>query len=538
MDDADTELRQLSDRSKALGWSTTALSVATVASAITSDFESNTALWLGGLLFLALVVCGLAYLRTVANYRAYAHARDQIAAALESDSSHEIMELNADISRAAHRSAAIDRLQSRFAGSIESRLARALNAEALRARTIRVAELCDEAKRLLAEQVATQRLASPAIRAQKMITEAIARAKQLREEAERQLDAQREKLLLKWWFDLTRPSFEEIDIKIAELEAAKGRLIASGQISRTEQHYDDLSELSKQRIEQIKKDVISIIPSHHDDEFDDRRIVQHALMLSALSIPISAWRDISQAGDVYESLREVNGNYADMMDAEIWLDTLLLSGPQLAGLAALTKGAYFEALVEGDFGGERFEHFNHPDTDIVVDGVAYQIKATDSVDYIESVPDDIPVISTSEIADLTGSIDGGYTNEELTDVVDLAIGGTVVDISDTALDAVFTGIGGVGVLAIIRGVRRASARFRETGDAIASLFEGLSATATATAKTTVNAAELATKSVVGLATSKPAKFTGRVVLSSAKALGRRFERWEEGTLQGPNPKKE
>ena len=60
-----------------------------------------------------------------------------------------------------------------------------------------------------------------------------------------------------------------------------------------------------------------------------------------------------------------------------------------------------EQLIAADTGGELFEHFNHPGSDIVIDGVEYQIKATDSTSYINSVADDIPVISTSEVASET-----------------------------------------------------------------------------------------------------------------------------------------
>jgi hypothetical protein len=47
----------------------------------------------------------------------------------------------------------------------------------------------------------------------------------------------------------------------------------------------------------------------------------------------------------------VNGNYAEMSDFDVWLDTLMIPGEQLAGRASLTKSAYFEKLVEADFGG-------------------------------------------------------------------------------------------------------------------------------------------------------------------------------------------
>ena len=53
-----------------------------------------------------------------------------------------------------------------------------------------------------------------------------------------------------------------------------------------------------------------------------------------------------------------------MSDSGIWWETLFLSSESLVGLAALTKGAYFEQLVSADTGGVLFEHFNNPNTDI------------------------------------------------------------------------------------------------------------------------------------------------------------------------------
>ena len=177
-------------------------------------------------------------------------------------------------------------------------------------------------------------------------------------------------------------------------------------------------------------------------------------------------------------------------------------------LAALTKGSYFETLVEGDLGGERFAEFNHPDTDILIDGVAYQIKATDSVAYVEGVAEHIPVIATTEVAELTGSIDGGYSNIDLSEAVDLALGGSVIDIGDTLLDGITTGIGGVGVVAIIQGIHAAWSKYRSDGDAVSALEVGVTKSAAGVARTVVNATELiyrgglaATKAVTRMAAS-------------------------------------
>ncbi|MFN3725232.1 MAG: hypothetical protein ACK4SZ_02890 [Allosphingosinicella sp.] len=400
-------------------------------------------------------------------------------------------------------------------------------------RRLKVVQRCSTARRSVADEIERRRLASPAIQAESMITDSLSRLKQHKAAAERQLDEKRERSLLKWWLDLTRPTFEEVDAKIEKLEFALRRLIASDCIAKTNEHFATLLSRVQTRTGEIERLSLSAIPISRHVSFDDDRVVHNALLLSALSIPVSAWRDISLATSVYDTLREVNGNYALMSDVDIWLATLTMPGPELAGLASLTKGAFFEKLVEGDFGGERFEHFNHPDTDILIDGVAYQIKATDSISYIDSVDDNIPVISTSEVAGITASLDGGYTNEDLTNIVDSALGGTVIDVGDTALDAVLAGVGGVGIFALLRGVQHASARYKESGDALASLVEGANATAISTTRSAVNLAELATKGTLSIVTSKPMRFTGRMLLSGVK----RVDQWlvqEEKHSSGPH----
>jgi len=105
------------------------------------------------------------------------------------------------------------------------------------------------------------------------------------------------------------------------------------------------------------------------------------------------------------------------------------------------RARFFEAHVAESTGGTLHEHFNTPDTDIVIDGLEFQVKATDSVSYIESVDPSITVIATSEVAAETGAIDGGMSNAELDNATELALGGSVVDFPDTVMDAVIGGIG-------------------------------------------------------------------------------------------------
>lgn len=312
---------------------------------------------------------------------------------------------------------------------------------------------------------------------------------------------------LSWWGKMTheQPSeMEKIDKAIVELERAEKRL-HSEELMKAQTKLVNMTALSQQRIYELETTLLESIPLDHLKPYDEQLSAKSALLLSAMTVPASAWNDINQAANIYDTLREVNGNYEGMSDSEIWFDTLLMSSESPVGLVSLTKGAYFEKLIEVDFGGERFEHFNHPDTDIIIDGVAYQIKATDSVTYVESVEGDIPVITTSEVAGITGAIDGGYSDEEIENSVELSLGGTVIDCNDTALDALLTGVGGLSLLATIRGINHASNKHQEGGDLFDALLEGGEVAVIGTAKGMVDTAELAHKAL----TSKPMRFLGR-----------------------------
>ena len=143
-----------------------------------------------------------------------------------------------------------------------------------------------------------------------------------------------------------------------------------------------------------------------------------------------------------------------------------------------------------DTRGTLFEHFNNPGTDIIIDGQAYQLKATDSASYVNSVPEDIPVIATSEVAEATRAIDSGYSNDELEQSVQLALGGSVIDIKDTAIDALLSGVG------------------------VEAIFEGAGVAIEGTARAMVGTAELGYK----VLTSRPSRFIGSTALAGMKKL--------------------
>jgi hypothetical protein len=68
-----------------------------------------------------------------------------------------------------------------------------------------------------------------------------------------------------------------------------------------------------------------------------------------------------------------------------------------------------------------------------------------------------------------------------------------LDFSDTALDAVLTGVGGVGIIHIVKGAHRAYQKYKESGDPIESLFEGIRSTTVSLARSIVNTMEIGTK---------------------------------------------
>lgn len=483
---------------------------------------SSSALWLA-----FAVAAGIALLLAVAasltskGLARFSQGEREMRSALAASSSASIYEHLGEIEHLARRTPFVSVVKEHFSEQLDLHLERVLQKEARERRRAQVEALCRAARSTLATKIAEERRNSPIVLAKQRLVDAIANLKLQKAAAEKELDRQREEKWLKLWFDMTRPNFAVVDEKIEELEAALRRLEKSGALEAEGKRYDALAARIEQRTSDIERAVIETIPKDRSERFDEDRILRNATWLAAFSVPVSAWNDFSNAGDVYDSLREVNSNYIGLSDFDIWLETLTMAPAELAGLGSLAKGAYFERLIESDLGGQRFEHFNHPDTDIVIDGIAYQVKATDSASYVESVPDEIPVISTTEVAEITGSIDGGYLDADLTQTVDLSLGGSVIDIGDTTVDAVLTGVGGVGILALLKGVWSGAAHYKETGNAVDALSTGLSTTAVSTARTVVNAAEIAGRGTIGLIRSRPMRFAGRMMVAG----GRKLDDW-------------
>lgn len=369
-------------------------------------------------------------------------------------------------------------------------------------------------RRKVASRLTYARNVDPVLAARNAACRKLERVKARRARLEADVDE-----LLKgasWWQKLNYdyPDYYKMDREIRGLEEEVSRFLFtnSRKIRDAEARFDKAQERSLARIESSKAQAKAAIPTSRDNDFKSDRLARDALTLGLLSVPVSAWNDISKADQVYSALRSVNGNYEGLSDFEIWLQCLTMPSESLVGLASLAKGALFEAHVADSTGGMLNEHFNAPDTDIVIDGVAYQIKATVSEAYIATVDPEIPVIATSEVAETTGAIAGGLENADLDSMTSLALGGTVVDGADTLMDAALSGLGGLGILATLRGINHTINRHREGISAEEAVEEGVGIAITGSMKATVDLAEMSYKAAM----SRPSRFVGRQI---ARAFG-------------------
>lgn len=320
-----------------------------------------------------------------------------------------------------------------------------------------------------------------------------------------------------WWNKIKYPQELDLSDLDGHIVKAKKALDAfnemySEQIVKIEQHFTNLKQLSESRLLTTYKKFDQALENDQVKEVNNTSL--HAAWIAGMSIPVSIVDDLFSAEQVFNSLRAVNSNFEAMSNLEIWWETLWMSPQSYAGLVSLTKGAYFEQLVANDTGGLLHEHFNHPDTDITIDGIEMQIKATDSISYINSVDDDIPVITTSEVALSTDAIDSGFRNEDISNTVGLAMGGSVVDAKDTSIDAILTGVGSLGIFATMQGINHASTEYEKGVDGAEAIFKGAGVAIEGTAKGLVDASEMA----YNVAMSRPSRFVGRTLLKGFKKL--------------------
>ena len=231
--------------------------------------------------------------------------------------------------------------------------------------------------------------------------------------------------------------------------------------------------------------------------------IRSGWLAMAMGFSVSAAEDLFKGQQVYSALREVNGNFADLSNAEIWLEALLMSDASLQGLVNLAKGRYFENQVAENTEGQLFENFNHPGTDITIDGMEFQLKATDSEAYINSIDNDILVIATSEVAGKTNAIDSGISNEESTLLVEHALGGSVIDVGD----GIINGLGFLGIFATVNGLNHFFKRLDEKVEPCVAADEALEMAFKQTLEGFASVGDL----FYGAFHSRPAKLLGRFI---------------------------
>lgn len=469
---------------------------------------------------LALICAFILFCRAGIRLKRFREFEQDVAAAVQVNTSAEIKQAITGFEQRAERSTEMRSILDGSMPRLTRRLTALLDTEVKREREKRIAQLCQDADRMVKAAIKRRHEAQPEIQARMRLEEAIPHLRHLVAEADRQFDEAMSKKTLTWWRRWTRDRgpILEIENQIGALELALQRLKASPCLIASETEYRDLNRIVDRRLEEARKAASTAIPASHQHTYDPDHALSLGLMAGAVSVPLSIAADLNQAGSVYDALREVNGNFVHMSDFDIWLETLSMPAESLVGLASLTKGSYFEKLVEEGSNGERFANFNHPDTDIVIDGVAYQIKATDSVAYVQSVADHIPVIATSEVAEKTGVIDGGFSDVQLSEAIDGALGGEVIDFGDTILDGLSTGLGGVGIVAILRGSHSAWTEYRNTGNAADALGVGIKTTIAGVARSAVNLVELAYRGTHAVIASAPARYLTQRISQSADGV--------------------
>ena len=145
--------------------------------------------------------------------------------------------------------------------------------------------------------------------------------------------------------------------------------------------------------------------------------------------------------EVFEAVRRGYGNLSDVSDGEIVDYFADINDESWTGHLSNIKGILFEQEYVDKLGEEGvdaalFEATNHPDTDLQIfeDGSVMeelQLKATDSVNYINSTladNPDIAIVATTEVA--SGFDTDMVIDSEISNVVlEEAIVDTIVPVS-------------------------------------------------------------------------------------------------------------
>lgn len=157
-------------------------------------------------------------------------------------------------------------------------------------------------------RIAQSRKAQPILAARDAAIQRLARVKARRVQLEADVDE-----MLKgtsWWTQLTYdyPDYNRMDKEIRDLEGDVSLFLTRNakEIQGAEDKLHAAAGRIDARLQLIEKTVIDAIPDSRQEPFNGDTIARNALILSALSVPVSAWQDISQTGEVYDALRLVN----------------------------------------------------------------------------------------------------------------------------------------------------------------------------------------------------------------------------------------
>lgn len=92
----------------------------------------------------------------------------------------------------------------------------------------------------------------------------------------------------------------------------------------------------------------------------------------------------------------------------------------------------------------------------------------------------------------------------------------MIDVGDTAVDAILTGVGSLGVFSTIRGINHSSDQIKNGADKDVAILEGVEVAITGTVKGIVDTAELA----YNVASSAPSRAVGRGLCAVTKFSGK------------------
>ncbi len=280
------------------------------------------------------------------------------------------------------------------------------------------------------------------------------------------------------WNDELKEEFKNRTVKIREIYELLGFKITEENLNRLKKEAISF-ERKTSLLDKKAREVIAL--ENHSSSIAARQMVKASAIAGGLGVVFSAGHSFEESMSVYDALRRANSNFAELSNEGIWLETMLLSiinPDSYQGMVNLAKGAYFEQLVANDTGGTLHENFNTQDSDMLLNDSLVQLKATDEQAAVSEVAADITVIATSEVASKTTAIDSGYSNEQITQTTERALGGDVFDTSGSLTDGALIFSGGLGMLASLKGICAAGEYLdknppKRTGDQLEDLEESL-----------------------------------------------------------------